>query len=347
MPRRCARAAEDVEIVARLADRRDGLRHRHDELVAARAADVVAFKRGGRRQHDIGEAARSRSTMAHAPRSVSGLRPGAAQLVGVLVMVERIAASPIDQLDVGIGAALAVIVVALARMQQAIGDARRRDGDVDRILHTVHRRSGISERRIADAGAGAITEAEAATGQADLAERRSEQHHRPIRLLAVVARCSDQDAVIIVRVAAMRRASARMVSAGTSVIDAAQSASFGSPSVVAHEIGQNAIEAGAILLEEVLIVQPFADQRVRHGEQHRGVGVRPDRNPLRAVLLGSVVAQRADIDDLDAGTRQVPPSSRGSECDAAAALASPSCSSGWRRRTAPPAWRDAQSTTTR
>src|SRR5438876_299035 len=57
-------------------------------------------------------------------------------------------------------------------MQQAIGDARGRDGDVDRVLDAVHRRRRKRQRRIADAGAGAIAEPKAAARQADLAERR-------------------------------------------------------------------------------------------------------------------------------------------------------------------------------
>ena len=85
---------------------------------------------------------------------------------------------------------------------------------------------------IGDAGARAIAETEAAARQADLAERGREQHHRPIGLLAVMRRAATTTTrVTIVRVAAMRRASARIVSAGTPVIAAAQSASFGWPSV--------------------------------------------------------------------------------------------------------------------
>ena len=118
--------------------------------------------------------------------TVSGLLPGAAELVGVLMMMERIAAGPIDQPDVRIVAALAVEVERRAGIEQAIGDARRRDRDVDRILDAVHRRRRERQRRIADAGARAVAEAEAAARQPDLAERRGEQHHRPVRLLAVM-----------------------------------------------------------------------------------------------------------------------------------------------------------------
>ena len=139
---------EDREIAARLADRRDRLLHRDDEPVAPRAADVVALQRRGRRQHDVGVARGRRPPgLVHD----DGLRPlpGAAQPVDVLVMVERIAARPIDQPDVGIGAPLAVEVVALARMEQAVGDARRRDGAAERVGQHLHRgrRRRAADRR--------------------------------------------------------------------------------------------------------------------------------------------------------------------------------------------------------
>ena len=47
--------------------------------------------------------------------TVSGLLPGAGQAVEVLVMVERIAAGPVDQPDIGVGMRRAVVVEGLAR----------------------------------------------------------------------------------------------------------------------------------------------------------------------------------------------------------------------------------------
>ncbi|MNY79701.1 hypothetical protein D3C86_2204460 [compost metagenome] len=55
------------------------------------------------------------------------LREGLAQAVEVLVVVERVPAGPVDQLDLGISPRLAVIAVALARMEQHVGDACDRD----------------------------------------------------------------------------------------------------------------------------------------------------------------------------------------------------------------------------
>ena len=292
--------AEDVVVVARLADRLDRLLHRDDEAVAPRAADVVALQRRGRRQHDVG-VARGRGP----PRLVDhdGFRslPGAAELVGVLVMVERIAAGPIDQADVRIIAALAVEVERLAGMQQAVGDARGRDGDVDRILDAVHRRRHERQRRLGDAGARTIAEAEAAARQADLAERRRQQHHRPIRLLAVVRalqhpRRGDHGAG---RSHPPRQIADRV---GGNAGDGRRPVGVFRLAVgVAHQIGQHALEADAELRQEFAVVQPFGDQRVGQRQQHRGVGVRPDRNPFRMHRVRPVVADRADVDDLDAG----------------------------------------------
>ena len=94
---------KDRVVAARLADRLDRLLHGEDVAVAMRSADVVALERGRRRQHDVGMARGRRPPwLVHD----DGLRPlpGAAQPVGVLVMMERIAAGPVDQADIGIGA---------------------------------------------------------------------------------------------------------------------------------------------------------------------------------------------------------------------------------------------------
>jgi hypothetical protein len=48
-------------------------------------------------------------------------------------------------------------------------------------------------------------------------------------------------------------------------------------------------------------VQTLGHERVREREQHRGVGVGADRDPLRCNSSRAVVADRADIDHLDAG----------------------------------------------
>ncbi len=131
---------EDVEIVARLADRLDRLMHR-EHVAVGRRGDVVALERRGRRQHDVG-VARGRRPEDLVHDDGFGTLPGLHQPVDVLMMVERIAAAPVDQLDLGEGDALAVVVDGLARMQQQVGDARDRDVGIDRAApdRTVERR---------------------------------------------------------------------------------------------------------------------------------------------------------------------------------------------------------------
>ena len=88
--------------------------------ISSRSSVIVAGK------HDVGVARRrGPGRFMHDHRVRPGKRP--AQPVEILVVVERIAAGPIDQPDVGIGQAPAVVVERLARMQQHVGDARHRD----------------------------------------------------------------------------------------------------------------------------------------------------------------------------------------------------------------------------
>ncbi len=105
-PRR--EAGEDRVVVARFADRRDRLLHR-DMLrsptalpMSSRSSIVVAGK------HDVGEFRLRRPVLLMDDHRLGPL-PGAHELVDVLVVVERIAARPVDQADIGIAQALPVI----------------------------------------------------------------------------------------------------------------------------------------------------------------------------------------------------------------------------------------------
>ena len=274
------------------------------ERIALRRADVVSLQSGRRRQHDVGVTRGRRP-----PRLVhdDGLRPaeGGAQLVGVLVMVERIAARPVHQLDVRIRAVAAIEVVRLAGMQQALRDPRRRNGAVERVGRGLHARRAERRRRLGDAGRGAVTEAEAAARQADLAETGSEQQHRPIGLLAVIGaldrpRGADHGAVC--RHAPRQRANGFGGNAG----DRRRPVGVLRPAVAfAHDIGAHALEAGAVAREEIFIVQPVRDQRMGQRQEHRGIGAGPDRNPFRRHRGRAILADRADIDDRDAGAGEL------------------------------------------
>src|SRR2546427_402989 len=65
-----------------------------------------------------------------------------------------------------------------------------------------------------------------------------------------------------------------------------------------------ALEAHAIAREERRVLEALGEKRMHERQHHRGVGIGPDRNPLRADRRRAVVADRTDIDDLDAGARE-------------------------------------------
>src|SRR3546814_8418787 len=68
--------------------------------LARREADVVALHGGGDRQHYVGALRRRRpELLVHHDRV--RLAPGALEFVQVLVVVIRVAAGPVDQMDVG------------------------------------------------------------------------------------------------------------------------------------------------------------------------------------------------------------------------------------------------------
>ena len=117
---------KDIEIVARFADRIHGPSHRDQPWIGAGGADIVALQRHRRRQHDVGEFCHRRpGALVHD----NGLRDieGPSQPIDVLVMMERVAARPIDQLDIRVLHRAAVIFELLARMQEHVGDTRDRD----------------------------------------------------------------------------------------------------------------------------------------------------------------------------------------------------------------------------
>ena len=105
---------EDFVIVPRLAVRRRNARHRHQQRIVGAAADILALQRHGRGQNEIG-VARGRGPAQFMHHQRIDLRESAPQPVEILMMMERIAAGPVDQADVGIGQGLAVVAIASRR----------------------------------------------------------------------------------------------------------------------------------------------------------------------------------------------------------------------------------------
>src|SRR5712672_913614 len=130
-PELLRQTCEYLEIVARAADRRNGLMHRK-HVTVGRGRDVVALQRRGCGKDDIGMA-RSRRPPYLVDDHGLGTLPCPHQSVDVLMVVEWIAAAPVDQPDVGERDALAVVVDGGARVEEEIGNARNRNVGPDGV----------------------------------------------------------------------------------------------------------------------------------------------------------------------------------------------------------------------
>src|SRR5262249_34311758 len=93
---------------------------------ASRASHVLAFQRYRRRQHDV------RMPCARGPSGVVkdhriGAREGFPQSVQILMVMERIAARPINELYVRVSQPPPVVVERFRRMHHYVADTRNRD----------------------------------------------------------------------------------------------------------------------------------------------------------------------------------------------------------------------------
>ena len=211
-------------VVAGLAHRVEGARHGDDVAVVAPAADVVALERRGRRQHDVGVARGGRPVrLVHDDRV--GPRERASQPVEVLVVVERIAARPVHEADVGQPQRAAVVVERAAGVLEQVADLGDRDVGVDGIAALVEQRQRIRHRRRTDVGHRSVAVTEPAPRQPDLAEQAASAMPIHTGCSPCCVRCSPQLTVTSVRRSAMRRASSRIVDAAMPLIASAHSGS--------------------------------------------------------------------------------------------------------------------------
>ena len=170
VPKRSARSLQNCKVVARFADRCDRLLHRDDESVARAGTDVVALEGRGAGQHDVGMA-RGRRPPWIVDDDRRRAAPCADQAVEILMMVKRIAAAPIDEIDIGIDEVLSVVLERLTRVEQQVRDASDRDEAANRIAAERQSRNRHIRQQGREALHAAVAEAEAAAGQTDLAER--------------------------------------------------------------------------------------------------------------------------------------------------------------------------------
>ena len=227
-------------------------------------------------------------------------RPGAAQAIDVLMVVERVAAGPVDQPDIGIGPALAVEIVGSAGVEQHVGDARDRNEVADRILALRQRRPAYLRGGESDAVDRSVAEAEAAARQADLAEHGGERDRHPVGLLAMLGalqRPGHHDH-------GPRRRHAPRELLDPSRVDTGDRCGPGGilrgAVRFARHIGREAVVAGGVAVEEFAIDEAVADQRMRNAEHQRDVGIGPQSDPFGLGIAHGVVADRADRDELRA-----------------------------------------------
>ena len=140
---------ERLVVVAGLADRVERTGHRDQVAVAVAATDVVALERRGDRQHDVGvTGGGGPERLVHHDRVGPGER--STQPVEVLVVVERVAARPVHEADVGQAQPLAVVVERAAGVLEQLADLGDRDERVDRIASPAGERGngcGTAARR--------------------------------------------------------------------------------------------------------------------------------------------------------------------------------------------------------
>ena len=291
-------------VVACLPDRVGGPVHGDQVGVPPPAADVLALQAGGGRQHDVGVPGGGGPVrLVHHDRV--GPAERGAQPAQVLVVVERVAAGPVDQPDVRVGEPLAVVVVGGTRAEQHVRDPGDRDERAHRVVALAEGRQLHQRAVAADVTHGAVAVAEPAAGQPDLAEHRGQRQRGPDRLLAVpgaLQRPGDRDH------GARGRHPPRQAPDRLGLDAAHRPGPFG---VLGHAVGlaeQVALErvvAGRAGVQELLVMQALGGQRVREPEHQRDVRRRDHRVPLGVQVAGQVRAERADQHDLGSVGREL------------------------------------------
>ena len=102
------------------------------------------------------------------------------------MVVERIAACPIDEVGLGVGAATPVVVEVFSAVQEQVGDPGDRDEVGDRVLALGETGEFVIPDAVPDETHGAVAESDAASRAADLSEHGCQRTRRPVGLLAVV-----------------------------------------------------------------------------------------------------------------------------------------------------------------
>ena len=276
-----------------------GAAHGEQRPLARGAAEIVALQRRVGRQHDVAMARQRIPPCLVADRR---LRPApcADQAVQILVMVERIAAGPVDQPDIGEGHARAVVVDGPAGMQQHVGQARDGNGAADRVAALGQRRPRHMLRRHADGVDRAVAEAHPAAGKADLAQHGGQHDAHPIGLFATMApgeRPGKRDDGAPRRHAAGQGAHRFGGKAGDA---GGPSGVLGEAVGGARQIGQEAVETDAMGGQELAVAKPFRVERMGQPQHQRDIGVGARGEPLGLQRRVHVAAHRPHQHEFDA-----------------------------------------------
>ena len=160
---------KNIMIVPRRADRLYRLFIGHDKAVAGRADHIVAFERGRGREDDIRVARHGRP-----PRLMddNGFRllPGPEQAVQVLMMMEDVAADPVDQANIRVGCPASIIVEFRVRIQQQVGNPGNRNDILNRVGTAVQGGPGNTRGRVSDRSDGRVAIAKPSAGETDLSQ---------------------------------------------------------------------------------------------------------------------------------------------------------------------------------
>ena len=240
----------------------DRLTHRDDQRLPVGHRQILALEHRRCGEHDVRVARHGCP-----PDLIDDDRLGPAQCAHqppqVLMVMERVAAGPVDEARVRVGAGLSVKLVLAARVHQQVSDTRNRDGSLHRVLALRHGGELEVHRRVADAVLGRVANTEAAARQADLTQHGGKDNSHPDRLLAMIGtldRPGHRD----------HRACARHAPCQGAQGPGVDPADPGGPVRIlglavrlAHQVAAEGFPSRAIAVQERLIVQPLGQQCIR------------------------------------------------------------------------------------
>ena len=291
------KVSEDFVVIAGLAHGLDQPAHVKEVRVVRGTPDILALEGSRGRKHDVRPLGRgSPPGFVHDDRV--GLLPSLAQPAQVLVVVEGVAAAPVDQPDVRVDPALPVEFVLVAGIEQHVRDTCHRDGIGDGIVPLGESQAAQALEGNANSTDRAIPVADATSGQADLAQHRCEHRGHPVGLFPVLSplqRPRDGD----------QRAGARHpVRKGTdfACLDPANAGCpFGGLGLavrLAEKVSAEPVVAGRAPLEERAVDEALRLQNMGETEHQGGISARYGRQPLGT--RDGVRSLRADIDEMHA-----------------------------------------------